>query len=328
VSAENNRGKPNSVEEVAAQLSRIRRAVIISHYNPDADAYGAACALSIALRAKGIETLVVNQSGAERRYFFIAGVNEVVKSWQPQPGETLIVCDCGDLKRVGDSLCEQVAKAECVIAIDHHASNDYFGTYNLVNERACATSELVYQLLQALRIPLGREISTALMAGIMGDTGCFRYTNTSPFTFEVAQALMQAGALPHQVGHELYGRNSLGSVKLHAVALANIKLHFADRLCELVVTQEMLDSCKATSADTELLVEKGRDIDGVEISYLARKEAELWHVSLRSVRPECDVSQAARKFGGGGHKNAAAFRWRKEYTELAPQLLAELEKLL
>ncbi|RIL11288.1 MAG: bifunctional oligoribonuclease/PAP phosphatase NrnA, partial [Proteobacteria bacterium] len=209
---------------------------------------------------------------------------------------------------------------------DHHTSNSLFGSVNLVDEHASSTSEMIYHLLKAGSFEITKEVAICLFAGIMADTGSFRYSNTTQQTFLAAADLTHLGASSDLIGRAMFGNNSQGAVRLHALALSALKLHFDGKICELVVDDEMVKASGASVDDSDGLVEKGRDITGVLISFLIRWDGEIWRVSLRSREARYDVSKVAQIFGGGGHKSAAAFRWRKSLEELKPRLLVELEE--
>jgi phosphoesterase RecJ-like protein len=244
------------------------------------------------------------------------------------------VCDCGAIERVGDSVISFVRSAQRVINIDHHTCNSRFGHLNLVVEGASSTSELVFDLLMELekrnaRADLIRlEAASCLMAGIIGDTGSFRYSSTSPSTFLAASQLMLRGARPDQLTQQLFASQSLAAVRLQAEALVGLNLLCNGELVEVTVTQEMIGRLGASILDADSLAERGRDIEGVKVAVLFKEDVDMWRVSLRARQGSVDVSEIARQFGGGGHKPAAAFRWRRGLPELKGALRAAVEAAL
>ncbi len=314
-------------------LVGLKSVLILSHYNPDADAYGSSLGLGLGLRALGIKVRFLNESGIIPRYDFLSGINEVVTAIPSDTFDAVIACDCGDEKRMGDTLKDQLLKSKVLINIDHHASNTRFGTLNMVVAHASSTSELIFNLLSLIQVKTGKkvissEVATCLFAGISADTGSFRYASTAPSTFKAAQDLMGYGAQPWQVAEALYCRNSLSSVMLQAEALTTLTTHASGRIAKVVVPDALLKKHHATADDTEELVERARNIAGVEISVFIREEDGIWKASLRAKNASTDVSKVAQQFGGGGHKAAAGFRWKKSREELENALLPELEKLL
>ena len=320
------RGEP--LTALVEAINAAQSIVVLSHYNPDADAYGSSCGLALALKGLGKKVVCVNENGVLPRYEFIPGVSSVSNSLPEGAWDLLITCDCGDRKRIGETLKDSLSRFPKVMNIDHHASNDLFGHLNYVVDTASSTSEIIFDLVTELKAPLSADVALCLFTGISADTGSFRYASTAAKTFAVAQRLVTAGALPAKVSQALYGSDSLALVRLHADAINKMELVAGGKISLITCTQAMFQTHGALPEDADPLVERGRDIVGVEIAVLLKQDADLWRVSLRSKHPELDVSEVAQLFGGGGHKMAAGFRWRRDVAELRPLLLTKLEELL
>jgi len=325
-------GEPHagdSLQEMAQALSAAKRLVIVSHFHPDGDAHGSALGLGLALEESGREVYFVNESPLDPRFASLPGSGRIARELPP-PAEwdMLVACDCGSLARVGDRLGPQAKAFPRIVNIDHHVSNDRFGTPNLVVPTASSTCEIVYELIHEMKIPLSKQVATCLFAGITWDTGGFSYASTSPRTFVVASHLVASGARPSDIARDLFAETPIGTVRLHAEALLNVQIHSAGRIAEVLVRRDMYARHLAKPEDTEGLVERAREIGGVLVAILIREEGELWKVSLRGKDERLDLSTLAGQFGGGGHKLAAAFRWRKSLDELRPALLAAVNEQL
>lgn len=318
----------DSLQKIADALAKLESAVIVAHYHPDADALGASCAMLLALRQLGKRVICVNESKVPERYLDLPGVREVQNALPAEGYQALIVCDSGDIKRVGDSFVDRAQAFPALINIDHHISNDFFGSLNYVVPTACSTAELIYDLLEAMRFKLTPDIANCIYAGIAGDTGCFKYSSTNARVFELARNLVDAGARPTAIGDMLFGAKPERQVRLEALALSEIQLFAEGRIALVLVTPEMYQRCGASSEDTEHLVELVREVKGVRIAVLIRRDDNLWKVSLRLNGESPNLSEIAAKFGGGGHKQAAAFRWRQSLEVLRSSLLAALEAAL
>jgi phosphoesterase RecJ-like protein len=221
-----------------------------------------------------------------------------------------------------------------VVNIDHHTANALFGHANYVVDGASSTSELVVGLLRGLEERLGRadlitEASAkCLLAGIIGDTGSFRYPSTTARTFLVASQLVERGARPDILTQELFANQTVAAVRLQAEALTGVTLLEGGAFAEVVVTQEMVKKNGAELLDADSLAERARDIEGVKVSALYKQDVDMWRVSLRSRQGAVDVAAVAQKFGGGGHKPAAAFRWRRDFETLRSELRAAIQSAL
>jgi len=313
-------------KEIAELLGDYSSFLIVSHLNPDADAYGSSLALTHALRAMGKKVVCLNQSGALSRYAFIPGVEQVQITPPVDDWDVLVICDCGDLKRIGDNLREKLSFDKPVINIDHHVSNDNFGNFNLVQVEASSTSEIIYDVLAHTSLKLTSEIATCLFAGLSGDTGSFRYGNTNEKNLRIASELVAAGAEPAKIGTALYASISLSAFRLRSLALSNIEMHYSDRVSLIKVDKDMYARFSASSQDTEGLVENARDIAGVEVAIFMYQDDGVWRTSLRS--KGVDVSAIASSFGGGGHKLAAAFRSKNSFEEIKGSLLLKIKEAL
>jgi phosphoesterase RecJ-like protein len=327
-----------SNSELSAIIAAVRaseRIVVVSHTNPDADAYGSSCGLAWGLQALGKKVTVHNDHGFIPRYRIIPGAEWVLKgAWaQLSERDLLMVVDCGGADRVGDELVPLLNVAPVVVNIDHHSSNTMFGHLNYVIEGASSTSELIFELLKACEVGEQRtdvitlEAAACLLSGIIGDTGSFRYPSTTAHTFRVAAELVERGARPDILTQELFATQSLVALRLQSDALGAVTVH-QNGFAEVVVTQDMLKKHGADILDADSLAERARDIEGVKVSALYKQDVDLWRISLRSRRGVVDVSDIAQSFGGGGHKAAAAFRWRNDLASLQERVRAAIEKVL
>ena len=305
-----------------AELLAAKRILVVAHFNPDIDAYGSSWGLTLALQQIGKQALCVNHDGLLPRYGFLPGIQALLGDAPKDSSEydLLVVCDCGDLKRLGDRFATSLARHPRLMNIDHHISNQSFGKFNLVDPSASSTCEIIYHMLDGLGVAYTPEVATCLLAGIYGDTGCFCYSSTSEQTFRIAAELTAAGASPHSISDSLFQNRSLAACKALGHVLGTMQLRHAGRYATASLDDETLKGFGASGDDTEGLVEELRSIAGVQVSAFFRQSEDYWKVSMRSVNSAFDVSKLAQKFGGGGHTMAAGFRWRGELAELDQRL--------
>jgi len=321
-------GSQNSLAELAHEISQHQSIVVISHYSPDPDAYGSSCGLTLALKGVGKDVICVNEDGPSERLAFIPGVQDVLAEFPKDFAKLLIAVDCGDARRVGDSLSAGVRSFETVMNIDHHSSNDLFGALNYVDPHASSTAELIFRLLEEMQAHISAEVATCLFAGLSADTGSFKHSSTSQQSFAIAGRLVECGAVPWKIAQELYASTSFPTLKLQAEAICAMELFAAGQVAEIVVTKEMALRHGADPEETDELKQVAQGVKGVKVSAVIREADDLWRVSLRSRDPRYDVAAVAEKFGGGGHKCAAAFRWRKGLDELKRKLHPLLEQVV
>jgi phosphoesterase RecJ-like protein len=321
-------------------IETANKILIFSHENPDPDAFGSAAGMGLCLRKLGKEVLFINPSDISSTDLdFIATVSETIRDipvdYAP---DAVFMLDCGDISRVGDNLKQKIINLSSapLVNIDHHISNDLYGSINIVDTAASSTAEIIVALISELNLPIDAAIASALYCGILADSGSFRYSCVRPYTFMAALTCVKHGAEPALLAKQLYSRSSLERVKLHATALQKMSLHCQNKLAFVVVNEEDYVLNNASSDDCEGLAEKARDIAGVIVSVLIKKDSKLedgqeipiWKISMRSKSDLVDLSSLAQSFGGGGHKAAAAFRYRKDLSQLQSELLRALEPIL
>jgi len=148
-------------------------------------------------------------------------------------------------------------------------------------------------------------MAQALYAGIVDDTGGFRFPCTTPKVMRTAAALLEMGVEPGAVNRALYGRGTLGKMRLEGMALGRMDLHCGGRLAVLAVSLRDLESAGAAHEDLEGLVVRPMELRAVEVSALFYEKPDgSVKVSMRS-KSRTDVNAVCRLFGGGGHRLAS-----------------------
>lgn len=333
--------KKSTILQIAEKIRGSNKIVILSHYNPDPDAFGSSLGLTLALRDMGKDVVCVNESQVAVRYKFIPGIETLVSDLPDAishgANPLIIACDCGDIKRIGDRIKAQIESYPKLLSnfinIDHHISNTYFGSDNYVDASASSTCEIIADLLKQLgyeleQQPSGQKVAQCLLAGLMSDTGCFRYSSVTAETLEAGASLVRAGAKPSEIGVELYENQALAAVRLKAHVLNNIQLFESNRIVIGSASKELKERFLVSSDDTEGLVEELRAIQGVVVAAFIHQDQDVWRVSLRSKSEKVDVAKVAAHFGGGGHRAAAGFRYKNSFNDLTDNLVVLLKQVL
>lgn len=295
-----------AAREVAERIHSGRNFLITSHRNPDGDALGSGLALQGLIRKLGKAARVVVRDGFGKPLYNIPGAHEVTISDVLPPDypgayDAVFTMECPEVERTGYPVLPGP-----VVNIDHHLGNRMYGEINYLDIEAPSVGEMVMQLNRHhLRLPLDRDIATAMYVSLSTDTGFFRYHNTTLRAFEAAEELVRAGAVPGDVNLWINESVPRGAISLLGLCLTTLQLHANDRIATLELPQRFFTEAGATPEDTEGIVNYGRMIEGVMVSALL-KEAEngTTRVSLRS-KPGVDVQRVAAVFGGGGHAAAS-----------------------
>lgn len=294
-----------SRERIVDAIEKNRSFLITAHVNPEGDAIGSALALALSLEQMGKKAEVVNRDPLPRQLQFLpAGSLFAQRDEVPEGRDVLFVVDCGDLGRTG--FCNgRRPPVKLLINIDHHMTNKNFGDINWIEEKACATAELIYDLICVLPVTMTPDIALCLYTSILSETGSFRYSNTTPRALRIAAELIEEGVDPWMVARKLYECNSLARLRLLGELLLGIHKTPDGRVAWIVVTQELYRKTETSAEDTEDAVAYPRSLEGVEVALLFREIGQnSFKISLRS-RGRVNVAEIAARFGGGGHAYAA-----------------------
>ena len=201
-------------EQVARALDDATGIVLITHKNPDSDGIGSQLALYHALKAMGKQVWIHNLHSVPRICRYLDGSDEAGVGdhfVHLDRVDTVVSLDCGAKSRLGMS--DSFFAGRTLINIDHHASNNDFGQVNVVDASYCATGAMVSDLLLALDMTLTPAMASALYVALLTDTASFRLSTVTAEVFELAAALVEAGADPAAASKAVYGSNSLERLK-------------------------------------------------------------------------------------------------------------------
>ena len=297
--------------------------LLTTHVNSDADGLGACMAWAHLLRSLGKRADIGLPEPPAGQCSFLSGWDGVrhFADLDLSRYRCAIVSDCSSLDRIGPvrpSLSPYIR----LLNIDHHRDNECFGAVNIV-EDVSSTCELLYHLAIGLGYEIDSVAADQLYAGILFDTGGFRFSLTTDTTFEVASDLVRRGARLDAIAQDVFGNKSLGSVKQRGQAIESLVLRLGGRVAVLHLDREAM-----SAGEPDEVVNYGLMIRGVEVAVLLKERAPgCYRISLRS-RDEVDVSQVASTFGGGGHARAAGLELTGASKDIVENILAEIDRYL
>lgn len=294
----------DAARAIAGRIRAGRRFLITSHRNPDGDALGSSIALQKIIRKLGKEAEVYVRDPFGRPLQKMPGAEEVhiaesLPADYPNGYDALFTMECPEQERTGFPILPGP-----VINIDHHLGNTMYGELNYLDLDAPSVGEMVLRMNDYLRVPIDREIATAMYVSLSTDTGFFRYTNTTQRAFEAAVRMVDSGADPGEISLWINESASAASVKLLGLCLSTLELHMDGRIATLEMPEKFLTEAQATAEDGEGIVNYGRTIDTVVVSVLFKEKGNETRVSMRA-KPGFDTQAVASMFGGGGHKAAS-----------------------
>src|SRR6266571_255664 len=311
-----------------------RTAALITHVTPDGDGIGAELCLFSYLRSRGIETLIINTEPLPAKYRFLDpdGRVEAFEHGRHEEylrnADLIFMLDNSATSRMGPLEPAIRASRGTTICIDHHNVVEPFWKVNIIDPEACATGELVFQIIKAMGGRVDRNAAQAAYVSLVTDTGYFRFSKTSPRCHEAAAEMLAAGVRPPQVYEEVFERNSAALLRLGGVAMADLRQEEGGRLAWISLTREQVVRCQAETEDTSEIVNELLSIDGVRVGVLFKEmEGGRTKLSFRS-KGDLDVNRLACRFGGGGHTNAAGAIVEGGLEETIRRVLPSCRELL
>lgn len=307
-------------------IRRGKRFLISSHVNPEGDSLGSALALRGLLVKLGKRVEVVWDGPVPEAYRFLPG-STFVKGKPSASYDAAFIVDCPTLKRIGRAQ-QFILRDRPLGVLDHHISNERFGTVNWVDPQAAAVGEMIFSLFKALKVKMDLADATNLYVSIVTDTGSFRYSNTTGKVHTLTTQLIARGVKPAQITHELYESFSFPSRRLLALALKTLRVGCGGKAAWIHVTRKMLSECRSSAEETEGIVDFARSLKGVRVAVFFREEknGEV-KVSFRS-KGGFNVDGIAARFGGGGHRAASGCVVKATLPKAETLVLREVRKAL
>ncbi len=304
---------------IIERLKREEREILIfTHENPDCDGIGSMLALYMFLKKLGKNVVMAMKDEVLHICDFLPEVENIKKLPLNKKFPLAVLVDASSKKRAGIEI-----NADEIIRVDHHIGGEFESDYDLVDCYSPSTTALITEILRKWDENLiDEKIATALYAGLVTDTGSFKYQNTKTYTFEIAKFLVEKGANPFYLSKMIFERNSLNTVMLLQKTLSTLKLYHNNQIAVLTVFRNFLTELNCKEDDTEGFVNFARSIEGVKVAILMiqREDLKTWRVSLRG-KGEIDVREIASAFGGGGHRDAAGCRIIGNYEEALNHLV-------
>jgi len=313
------------LDSIVDIINRTENIVILTHVSPDGDAVGSSLGLYLGLKQlkKNVDVIIDDYS---KCFKFLPGIEDVKKK-NVNKYDLAIAVDCASKERLFD-LDKCFDNSNITISIDHHVSNTYFAQYNYVEGNSPATSKTLIKLFKRLGIGINVDIGTCLMAGIITDSGGFRYSNVDDETFEFAAQMLDVGVNISDIYYRTFDVKTRAQFELSTIATGRLKFYSKDRIALTYVTLDDIKKVNAQIGDHEGIVNVGRNIEGVDVSIFLREDIDgTYKVSLRS-NDNVNVSDVAEVFGGGGHDRAAGCTMNCSLDDAIKALVKEVTKKL
>ena len=314
-----------TLDNILEEINKAEKIVILTHENPDGDAIGSGLAMYHALKAYGKKPDIIVPEHS-RTFNCLPGIEEVKTESNIEHYDLAISLDCATIKML-NGFADYFENARVKVCIDHHSTNTMFGDYNYVNPAAPACSQILLVILEYFGIEISKEIGTCILAGIITDTGGFKYQGVTAETFEFVAWLLNKGVNVSKLYRQVLEVKTKANFELHRLASNRIEFLENGKVAYTYITAEDEKSVNAESGDHEGIVEIGRSVEGVEVSVFVRETEKGCKISLRS-NEYVNVADACIVFGGGGHARAAGCTIKGSVEQAKEKILKEVIRLL
>ena len=295
--------------QINERLKQAQNILIIPHSNPDGDALGSASALAEYLIGAGKKARVFCSKPIEANYDFIIAQETL----EPNPAilsdneiDLLVVVDSSDLRYTGlEGIASHGAE---IINIDHHVTNEKFGHYNMVKPTASATAEIIHEFFQHIGAAISPTMATALLAGIITDTGNFTNAAATPAALSAAGDLLRRGADFGMIMARTQKNKSLGLLRLWGAALSRLEKTEGDLAYTYLTLADLRKFGLEEKDGGDGLSDFLNQLENARVALVLKETADgKIKGSFRTTDNNTDVAAMAKKMGGGGHKKAAGF---------------------
>lgn len=322
-------------KQIHSHLKDSKKVVIVPHQNPDADAIGAAVAVWEYLNKLGIHAQIFCPTPLSKQLKFLLS-NQIVNSdlslFFDQNISTIIVLDSGDLRYAGvdEHLRNHPAT---IINIDHHNSNTGYGRFNMVGKTHSSTCEILVNYFITNNIAITGKMATALLAGILTDTGNFTNGATSASALLIASQLLSAGANINLINSNTIKNKTVDSLRLWGKVFSRLEkillpsnahtlpVGGANLTYTYLTQADIIEHC-ITDSDADGLANFLNNLDNTDIALILKETPDnKIKGSFRTTKDNLDMTILAKKLGGGGHKKAAGFTIAGTLDEVLSKIL-------
>ena len=297
-------------QPILLEIKKAKNILINIHRNPDLDSIGSATALYQALIKMKKKVTLICPHEIPENYKFLKGADLVetidFKTWadtEVRPYDLFLILDSGSYDIVTGSKEIKLPDMKKII-VDHHQTNNWSDCLlKLLDIEASSTAEIVYQILLDWNVIIDSKIATSIFAGIASDTVFFKYEKNAKKTFQIATELLNSGADKNKIVEQSFDSFDFDLIQLIGEFLT--KMQKGNGYIYSVLDNKTFIKFGKQRGAREIVANLfARSIKNFDFGIMAVEfEKDKFAVSFRS--KSVDVSVIAKKFGGGGHKNAA-----------------------
>lgn len=305
--------------------------LLTTHRNADPDGLGSEIALYYLLKTLGKDVLIANPDQAAPRLHFIdpEGVIQVYADLAAHLGErTVVVVDNSDLERILEVRQAIRPDHSNLVIIDHHDGSTPDLKITFQDPTSASTSEIIFQLYKEAQITPSPTAARALYAGLIADTGNFRYRKTTPDSHRMAAQLLELGVLPADISEQILWGFGIKRLELKRLVYSQLGFHGNERIAYFALDLVAENLSVPDLDQLEGVINELLEVQQIQIALLfTRRKSSLTRVSGRS-RGDIDLLPAVEAYGGGGHKNACGATIPLDLQDAIHEFLPIVERCL
>ncbi len=319
-------------KEILNLIKNSKNILLITHVNPDGDTLGCASALKCVIKDNlnincDILVQIKDNFNFPTTYNFLPHIKDAINLSQLKDGYDLIITlDTASIDRIIDKAHTLFEKCTNTIVIDHHKTNPGFGKINYIEGGISSTAEVMFNLFKKLDIKITSDMALGLYAGLLTDTGCFKYESTTTDSFQMASNLIKTGINISDIADKCYTNKPKNMILFQNYLVSSAKFILNDKIAYTLITKDIIEKFKAKDEYTEGICETLRSISAVEAAFVLKESDYGTKISIRT--KEVNAIEIAQKFNGGGHKRAAGCTIKANINQAAEKLIEETKKIL
>ena len=308
--------------EVLETIKKYNKIIIFRHFRPDGDCVGSTKGLQRILQLSFPEKEIVLQNSDFSDYLSFLGGEPEIKDDDYYADALGIVVDTATTKRISN---QKYNLCKFLIKIDHHIPVEDYGNINWVEENRCSACELITSFYDALKdeLKIDTEAATYLYAGLVTDSGRFRFRSVSGDTMRLAGLLLDQGVDTDKLYANLYMKD-FSEFKFHGYVLNHIKIT-ENGVAYLYIDKAAMEKHGLTFEQASACVSYMDSIKN-SLIWAAFIDTDNGDIRVRLRSRFVEINDLAAEYEGGGHACAAGatVHSKKQMKEL----LAKADKLL
>lgn len=303
----------NTLNYVIKESSQI---LLFAHSRPDGDTAGSCLALKEYIKNSGkIADIACLDPFPE--YLRPLSAENFIHPDKLELEKYNIIIVCDSVERGFQKIASEFQKNQIIALLDHHPDITMQKDINIIDAKYSSVCEIVFDFFEFNKIEITRPMATFLILGILGDTGSFQHSNTTPRVMEIASTLLKKGAPLSKIIETAFANKNISTLKLWGKAFERAKINPDNGMIISVLTQKDLEDCHAGTEDIAQVAGILNTVPDTKFSLILSERGDgIVKGSLRSEEYKgANVSKIAARFGGGGHKLASGFEIKGKIKE-------------